>query len=217
MVEGRLDDYTGAKVKVKININGSTTDFAGRFFTVLVFDGLKTGHVIFNLRDRYHHETASIFSFQLRSSSKYFDVREGSGQVYIKQKLPRPAGKSKVWKENLVVLVHRAKKQKIMAWKATVTVIMLPTYPGEDLLTTEILNEVSKEISKDIRGFSDRARFSSNSRRISPGGLHRLFRVPSDDVRRISKAKLFFDTVLERMELKVKEAFGFGGTSMNLV
>ena len=209
IVEGKLDDYTGAKIKVKININGSSSDFAGRFFTVLVYNGLQLDHVVFNLKNRYYNEKDSIFRFQLRTKSDYFNVREISGQIYITKKLPRQSAGRKLWKQNLEMLIHRAKDQKIVAWKATVTVIMLPTYPGEGLLTSEMLNEVSKEISKDIKGFTGRARFSSkpDGRRVSPGDLHRLFRMPTDKVREISKAKLFFDSVLEKVQRKVKETY----------
>eukprot|EP00794_Sanderia_malayensis_P015330 gene15330-16907_t len=214
VVEGKLDDYTGSKVKVKIRVNGSSSDFAGQFFTVLVFDGLKLGHVIFNLQERYRRNGNAIFRFQLRSQSEYFAVKELSGEVHIKKKLPRPKSRKRLWKENLVVLVHRAENEKIFAWKSTISVIMLPTYPGENLLTPDILNEVSKEISKDIRGFSDRVRFSSKGPRgTTSSRLHRLFRAPSEEVRKLSKAKLFFDTVLEKMQLKVKETFGTPGRS----
>ena len=87
---------------------------------------------------------------------------------------------------------------------------MVPTYPGEGFLTAEMLNAVSREISKDIRGFTDRARFSSkqSKKKIDPFVLHRLFRLPSAQARKISKAKLFFDTVMQKLQEKVRVIFG---------
>lgn len=105
IVEGKLDDYTGAKVKVKIHVNGTEPDFSGRYFTVLIYDGLSLEHVVFDLRNRYQNGVDTIFRFQMLSFNQYFGVREDSGQVYVKSKLPRPANKRDVWKQNLEVFL----------------------------------------------------------------------------------------------------------------
>ena len=103
IVEGKLDDYTGAKVKVKIHVNGTEPDINGRYFTVLIYDGLSLGHVVFDLRNRYQNGVDTTFRFQMVSYNNYFGVRDDSGQVYVKSKLPRPASKRDVWKQNLEV------------------------------------------------------------------------------------------------------------------
>ena len=205
-MEGKLDHFIAAKVKVKVDVNGTEPDFSGRFFTVLIYYGLSIDHVIFNLKNRYKNGHDTVFRFQMYQSNNYFGISEDSGKIFIKSQLPKPTSKDRIWRQNLGVLVHRAIGLKIVAWKATVTIIMLPTFPGEGFLTKEMLDAVSREISKDTGVFADRARFSSKT--ISPFGLHRLFRVPSDQSRKISKAKLFFDTVMQKVQDKVRRTFG---------
>ena len=210
IVEGKLDHFIAAKVKVKVDVNGTEPDFSGRYFTVLIYYGLSVDHVVFNLKNRYKNGRDTIFRFQMYQSNDYFGIGEDSGKIFIKSQLPKPTRKERMWRQNLGVLVHRATGLKIVAWKATVTVIMLPAFPGEGFLTKEMLDSVSRAISKDTGVFTDRARFSSKKQRenVSPYGLHRLFRVPSERARKISKAKLFFDTVMKEVQDKVRRTFG---------
>ena len=210
IVEGKLDHFIAAKVKVKVDVNGTEPDFSGRFFTVLIYYGLSVDHVVFNLKNRYKNGRDTIFRFQMYQGNDYFGIAEDSGEIFVKSQLPKSTGKGQIWRQNLEVLVHRATGLKIVAWKATVTIIMLPSFPGDGFLTTKLLEAVSREISKDTGVFTDRARFSSKKQRekISPFGLHRLFRVPSEQARKISKAKLFFDTVMKEVQDKVRRTFG---------
>jgi len=210
IVEGKLDHFIAAKVKVKVNVNGTEPDFSGRFFTVLIYYGLTVNYVIFNLKNRYKNGHDTVFRFQMHQNNDYFGIGQDNGKIFVKSRLPRPSRRGRMWRQNLEVLVHRATGLKIIAWKAIVTVIMLPTFPGEGFLTKEMLDAVSREISKDTGVFIDRARFSSKKQRekANPFGLHRLFRVPSDQARKISKAKLFFDTVMQKVQDNIRRTFG---------
>ena len=209
IVEGKLDHFIAAKVKVKIDVNGTEADFSGRFFTVLIYYGLPVEHRIFNLKSRYKNGPDTVFRFQMAQSNAYFGIEETNGNIFVKSVLPKPT-KNRVWRQNLDVFVHRAIGLKIVTWQATVTVIMLPTYPGEGFLTKKMLAAVSREISKDTGVFTDRARFSSKEQRgkVNPFGLHRLFRIPNEQARKISKAKLFFDTVMHKVQEEVRRTFG---------
>lgn len=210
IVEGKLDHFIAAKVKVKVHVNGTEPDVRGRSFTVLIYYGLSVDHVLFNLKDRYKNGHDTVFRFKMRNDNDYFGIKENTGEIFVKAELPKPISKDGVWRQNLGILVHRAIRFKIVAWQATVTVIMLPTYPGEGFLTRKMLDAVSKEISKDTGVFTDRARVSSKQKneKASPFGLHRLFRRPSEQARSISKAKLFFDTVIQKIQDEVKRTFG---------
>lgn len=206
-----MDHFIAAKVKVKVDVNGTEPDFSGRFFTVLVYHGLPIDHIIFNLKSRYKSGPDTVFRFQLYEGNNYFGIDEASGKIHLKAKLPKSSiDDGKIWRQNLSILVHRATGFKIVAWKAVVTVIRLPTFPGSGVLTKEMLDDVSREISKDIGVFTNRARFSSKRKKevVTHFGLHRLFRMPSESARKISKAKLFFDTVLQKVQEEVKRTFG---------
>ncbi|XP_065060841.1 uncharacterized protein LOC135688065 isoform X3 [Rhopilema esculentum] len=210
IIEGKLDHFTGAKVKVLIHVNGTEPDINGRFFTVLIYYGLPLNHVIFNLKNRYKNGHDTVFEFHMYTFNEYFGIVQDKGEIYVKAPLPKETTKGNVWKQNLKIFVRRTIGLKIIAWEATVTVIMMPSYPGEGFLTKGLLLAVSREISKDIGGFTDRARssFKQENRKVDPFDLHRMFRRPSNQARKISEAKLFFDTVMHKVAEKVKRTFG---------
>ena len=82
---------------------------------------------------------------------------------------------------------------------------MLPNFLGEGLFTKEMVDAVSREILKDTGVYTDNTRSSSKKLRekANPLGLHRLFRVPSNQARKISRAKSSFGTVMQKVQDKI--------------
>ena len=213
-MEAQLDAWTRDKTIVRIFVNRSenavskgNNDFS---FTVLVHQGLKRGDNIFDLKNHYYNAYTS-FRFSMREQNSYFAVRESSGLVYVYNPLPRLAVSRGLLRQTISINVQRiVNSNQLPPWKCTIIVIILPTYPGEGYLTPDIMNAVGREISEETGTLDGRARFSSRKKGQRAGalGLHRLFRRPSPQARKLSEAKLFFDKVLEKVEHKVKQAFG---------
>ena len=174
-------------------------------YLLLIHHDVPQGTDVLDLRKHFDEED---IEFTMLKGDSLFGVEEASGKVYTKQRLPLVLRTEDIWKRELQIKVRvSAITGEPVDFEIKVNIVVLPVYPGEEYVTESVLSEISSEILPKMPLRSKKGKRVVDKRRLQVVGLHRFLRTPSRRAQNISLAKLYFDRVMERVSMTLKDFY----------
>ena len=174
-------------------------------YLLLIHHDVAQGTDVLDLRKHFDEED---IEFAMLKGDSLFGVEEASGKVYTKQRLPLVLRTEDIWKRELQIKVRvSAITGEPVDFEIKVNIVVLPVYPGEEYVTESVLSEISSEILPKMPLRSKQGKRVVDKRRLQVVGLHRFLRTPSRRAQNISLAKLYFDRVMERVSMTLKDFY----------
>ena len=164
---------------------------------------------VFNLKPHYNVFAYASVNFEIIGSLSFM-INRATGEIYLREKIP---DNSKEWIRTVNISVDVVDELGIQLKGIThVTFVVLPMFPGESYVTSNILDSVANQIEKKTL-----EKPKNQSATVSHAGLHRMLRTSSEKTQEISKSKLYFDEVFETVHQKVEKTYNKGLNNVSFV
>lgn len=205
LVEARLNEVSFARVYVNIRVRSRTKPQSSRAFrftnqqySVIIPNTVLKGQKILQLGvKKPRNQINETVKYKLRTKTRYFALSGKYGSLRVIKSL-KPRGNATIVLRVKAVLRSRV----ILEAVATISIVVVPEFIGNEFVESSLkmVNSNSMSTSKKTSGGRYRSR---SGKGMAEFRLHRMFRRPSQEARRISQADLKFSNVLKDIKLKV--------------
>lgn len=193
---------------------GQDFKFPSPIYSVIIPYSMVVGQTILHLRvEKGKHLKNSTVRYRLQSidpfhGKPYFSLHPAKGFLRISSELTELVSGDKPSSFVLQVVARTQEKPNVFA-STQVSVVLVPDYPGNDFVKSSMAAVKNKSAAVDR---SERLRSPKNEtasddfkspRRSTEFSLHRMFRRPSTEAQKISKADLQFNKIIGEIKSEI--------------
>lgn len=223
-VEARINDDISASVTVLIRVTDPKKKFQPNrdqglkfpspIYSVIIPYNMLVGQTILHLRvEKTRNFTNAVVSYGVQSVYPYhkkpfFILNPVKGSLKINRELSELSADERPTSFVLQVAARTQGKPGVFA-TTQVSIVVVPEYAGNDYVKSSLVAVKNRSIATDSseRLRSQNNRTSSGKLKSPPGrtefSLHRIFRQPSPEAQRISKADLQFNKIIREIKREV--------------
>jgi hypothetical protein len=208
LVEARLNDVSFARVPVNIRVrprrnkppSSRSFRFTNQHYSVIIPNTVLKGQKILQLGVKKPADLVNdTVKYKLRTKTQYFALSGKRGSLTVIKSLKR-RGNVTIMLRVRAVIRGRVFREA----EATISVAVVPEYIGNQFVESslKVINSKAMSAKKTTTGGRNRSR-TNGLMGMAEFRLHRMFRRPSQEARRISQADLKFNNIIKDIKLKV--------------